>query len=334
MFNFHFDSVNFYRTSVGGECRRPDMSKRSKLRAAEWARPAAQVKEARLLMDELQKHTSEQRSLINLSSLHQDMNLRQLASTMAGSDNDRASAMLLHAAESFKEERVSRTQGPMFCRWGGPVDSIGNPNCPFDSIDLEDARDVLVPLFDENEDDFWRKTPSPHLSGGADIVWGTTERCFNHDACESLMGRGPMCERDKDRFERVGGFHRKFSLMLRRTMCADSLRVSHVSILKQSEESGCLDKHLDPDTRLQCCILLLAIYDYIQHEWLEYNSPEVAGGVDVFDYYSGERDDHGAAFPVRCPFNHVGDCMILRGAHFANKTVKPPPGFEVYKYVI
>ena len=311
------------------------MAKRAKLASKEWERCAGQLQEALDLTLELQKHTAEQRNLLNLSPMHQDMNLRRMALAMAGNNDDRATELLLHAAESIAPYKRKRTSGPLFNRWGGQVESYHNLNCPFDKYHLEDARDELVPIYEHEQDDpFWSTETSPFLSEGTGILWGSSARVFGHDACEALMGLRPMSQKDNDRFARVSVLQRKFHLMLQRTVADPSLRVDHVSILRQREDVGCLDRHFDSDKRLQCAILVLAIYDCTEHDWCDHISPEVPCGVDVFDFYSGDREDQADAFSVRCPLNHVGDCMILRGAHFANKTVKPPPGFEVYKYVV
>ena len=309
------------------------MTKRAKLAATQRLRPAGQVEEALQLCEDLREHDIEHRAMLDRSEMHRDMALRDLAHAMAGGDRARASDLLLHAAESLKYGTLTRVRPPMFGPWGGRVDT-NFLNCPFGMVDLCEARDQLIHLFDQDECNLFRKVNSPHLSGGADIVWEGTERCFNRDAVESFMGLGPLSETDTDRFGRVGAFHRKVDLFLRRTMCTEDLRVERASIHKQLDDSGCLERHLESDKRLQSCILILAIYDFKRQEGCDHTSPDVPCGVDVFTSYSGEPDDRAESSPVRCPLNQVGDCMILRGAHFANMTVKPPPNFEVFKYVV
>ena len=148
------------------------------------------------------------------------------------------------------------------------------------------------------------------------------------------MDRQPTREKDRDCFASVSIAHRKFEELVYQTLCTLQLVVHHASVFKQTDQSDCFPKHVGNDRNLHCFIMVLAIYDLTRAQWFTPKDHEVSGGADVFDNYSGDRDDNPNVHPVRYPLNHVGDCTIFRGAHFANMTVKPPPAFDVYKYVI
>ena len=103
-------------------------------------------------------------------------------------------------------------------------------------------------------------------------------------------------------------------------LCVDQLIVDRSCVFKQSAESGCLARQFDDRRLPSCFIVILVIYGHMKCKWLSPKDEAVTGGVDVFDSYTGDRDDKPDQNPVRFPLNQVGDCMILRGAYFANQT--------------
>ena len=105
-------------------------------------------------------------------------------------------------------------------------------------------------------------------------------------------------------------------------------------VFKQTHNSGLHGGYWDSRFANQKLTIIIGILNTATGQWLDGGSTPTSGGVGVYNFESGTRDDGSIVVPVRYDLLRQGDAMIVRCPRYKSRTAPPPAGFDVYKYVI
>ena len=162
-----------------------------------------------------------------------------------------------------------------------------------------------------------------------------THRELNREDLDMFMGRRVVDDAVMAPFIDLACLHRILVAHLAMVLCCCAVDCVKSAVVKQTKTSGCAGDHWDQTRAFNKLIIILGIKNLETGEWLDRRSSgPTSCGVDVFTYLSGSQQDDPFALPARYDLLRQGDAMILRSSRYKSRTVPPPAGFEVYKYVI
>lgn len=267
----------------------------------------------------------------HLSNEQQRELLRAMAMKFAGRDPIHANNLLLACITS--DQRCIRETVSPWAPWGGRISSVGARGCDLTDVHFQRAMAECHRLWDVYEGRFFRAWVPEHVER---IHWGIVSRMFDFDDCLMLEQKNTIFYRRDEvaDFIDLACLHRVLVAHAIKVSCCPALDVRKACVYKQTSESGCLAPHYGSGTAENLLIALLGTWDKTNEVWLTREGKMVPGGVNVYPASYGTREDDPMALPIRYDLKLQGDAMILRHRRYKSETVPPPPGYDVYKYVI
>jgi hypothetical protein len=264
-------------------------------------------------------------------STTQQLNLIRDMAQKFGRQNNASADDMLRACVTAGEPAIRPSVRPLGAM-AGRVTSVGDDDCEMSDAHLTDAMLAVDSLWYTHWGQIFGRTSygyaprDPHNEVSYRELWREDLAMF--------MGYRVVADEDFAPFVDFACLHRVSVAHLIKVLCCYEIDCIKAAVLKQTTTTGCAVAHVEKTRASNKFVMILGIKNKATGEWLDRTSAPVSCGVDVWPHLSGSAQDHPLAEPVRYDLLRQGDAMIIRSSRYKSRTVPPPAGFEVYKYII